>query len=60
MFVFQAGAIGLAIAQTLSDFGHNLAQAAIFRGYGFLAAILTRVAMYMVWHVLYGNFICQC
>jgi hypothetical protein len=60
MFVFQAGAIGLAMAQTLSDFGHNVAQAAMFRSYGFLAAILTRVAMYLVWHVLYGNFICQC
>jgi hypothetical protein len=59
-FAVQAGAIGLAAAQSLSDFGHNFAQAAIFRHYGFLAAILTRVAMYMVWHVVYGNFICQC
>ena len=60
LFVFQAGFIGLAVAQGLSDFAHNLVQAAMFRRYGFLAAIVTRVAMYLVWHVAYGNFICQC
>jgi hypothetical protein len=25
-----------------------------------LAAIMTRVSMYLMWHVVYGNFICQC
>ena len=59
MFVFEAGAFGLGATQSLSDFGHNFAQAVMFRRYGFLAAILTRVAMYLVWHVAYGNFICQ-
>jgi hypothetical protein len=34
-------------------FALNLAQAAFFRKYGFLAAILVRVAFYLVWHVLY-------
>jgi transcriptional regulator with XRE-family HTH domain len=47
-------------AQSMADFGHNLAQAVMFRRYGFLAAIVTGVAMYLVWHVAYGNFICQC
>ena len=59
LYVFQAGAIGLAAAQSLSDCGHNLAQAAMLRRYGFLAGIVTRVGMYSVWHVAYGNFISQ-
>lgn len=35
-----------------TTFAANLAQAALFRRYGFLAAILMRVALYVVWHVL--------
>ncbi len=31
----------------------NLTQAAFFRRYGFLAAILVRVGFYFVWHTLY-------
>ena len=31
----------------------NFTQAAFFRRYGFLAAILVRVGFYSVWHVLY-------
>ena len=38
----------------------NLAQVVMFRRYGFLAAIATRVAFYVVWHVVYGNLICAC
>lgn len=38
----------------LQDFGLNLAQAWLFRRYGFLAAILLRVFFYLVWHVLWG------
>lgn len=34
-------------------FAFNLAQATIFRQYGFLASIVARVAFYLVWHVLY-------
>jgi hypothetical protein len=34
-------------------FAFNLAQAAIFRQYGFLASIVMRVAFYVVWHILY-------
>lgn len=37
----------------LEDFALNLAQAALFRKCGFLAAIVMRVAFYMIWHVLY-------
>lgn len=33
--------------------GFNLFQAALFRRYGFLAAIVARVAFYLVWDVLY-------
>jgi hypothetical protein len=34
-------------------FAFNLAQAAFFRKYGFLSAILVRAAFYLVWHALY-------
>lgn len=34
-------------------FVESFAQAALFRRYGFLAAILLRVAFYVVWNVLY-------
>ena len=34
-------------------FGLNLFQAVMFRRSGFLAAIVVRVAFYMIWHVLY-------
>jgi hypothetical protein len=42
------------------DYALNFMQALFFRRYGFLAAILMRVATYAVWHVLYGNYICNC
>lgn len=37
----------------LNLFAFNFAQAAFFRKYGFLSAILVRVAFYVVWHALY-------
>ena len=36
------------------------AWAVTFRRAGFLAAIVLRVAMYLVWHVAYGTLICAC
>ncbi len=42
------------------DFALNLTQAIQFRRAGFLAAIMVRVAFYLVWHVAYGNFVCHC
>ena len=42
------------------DYALNFVQAVMFRRFGFLAAILTRVATYVVWHVIYGNYICVC
>lgn len=42
------------------DYVLNLAQAIVFRRYGFLSSILMRVAAYAVWHVAYGNYICRC
>jgi hypothetical protein len=38
----------------------NFAQAISFRRAGFLASIVMRISEYMVWHVIYGNFICAC
>jgi hypothetical protein len=31
-----------------------------FRRYGFLVAIVVRLGDYLVWHVIYGNVICNC
>jgi len=42
------------------DFALNMGQAVTFRRYGFLAAIVVRVAFYLVWHVAYGNLMCHC
>ncbi len=44
----------------IGDYAMNFFQAVMFRRYGFLASIILRVAMYLVWHVAYGNFICRC
>jgi hypothetical protein len=43
---------GLKFAQS---FGFNFAQAVVFRRYGFLAAIVVRVAMYVIWHMIYAH-----
>jgi hypothetical protein len=32
----------------------NLVQAWLFRRYGFLASLTTRVSMYLIWHVMWG------
>jgi hypothetical protein len=32
----------------------------MFRRYGFLTSLVPRGAMYLVWHVAYGNFISRC
>jgi hypothetical protein len=47
-------------SQFVPDFLLNLAQVVLFRNYGFLASIVARIAMYLIWHVAYGNFICGC
>ena len=48
----QLGTVMLT-AVLLKGFGLNFLQVALFRKYGFLAAILMRVAFYMIWHVSY-------
>ena len=60
VLAFQAGAVLLGAIWFPLHFGFNLVQAVAFRRYGFLAAIIVRVAMYLVWHIGYGNFICGC
>jgi hypothetical protein len=35
------------------DFALNLSQAALFHRYGFVAAIVLRIAFYAVWHIMY-------
>lgn len=36
-------------------FALNFAQVAFFRKFGFLAAVLVRVAFYLVWHAIYAH-----
>jgi hypothetical protein len=57
---FRPELLVLIVSQFMPDYVLNLSQAALFRRYGFLASIVVRVVFYLVWHVAYGNFICQC
>ena len=50
----------LVATQFVPDYALNLVEAAAFRTSGLLSMWLVRVAMYLVWHVAYGNFICHC
>jgi len=52
--------LGMIAAAFVPDLLLNLTQVVMFRRYGFVAAIATRVAFYLVWHVAYGNFVCAC
>jgi hypothetical protein len=50
-----AGPSRMAFASVFAeDYALNFLQAWLFRRYGFLSAILLRVAFYLVWHVLWG------
>ncbi|MCX6050309.1 MAG: hypothetical protein NT075_34870 [Chloroflexi bacterium] len=48
----QLGTVMLS-AVLLKGFGLNILQVALFRKYGFLTAILLRIAFYLIWHVVY-------
>jgi hypothetical protein len=52
--VFNPGVVAMIVAVA---FAINVAAAVCFRRYGLLAAILVRLGYYLVWHVLYGNFL---
>jgi len=41
----------------ITNYPLNLGQAVFFRKYGFLASFAMRLGFYMMWHVVYGNFI---
>jgi hypothetical protein len=42
------------------EFVVSLVQNILFRRYGFVASYGLRIGHYSVWHIIYGNFICQC
>jgi hypothetical protein len=48
---------GVIVTLLVTGFAANLASAAFLRHYGLLAAILVRLGHYLVWHILYGNFL---
>lgn len=41
----------------ITNYPLNLGQAIFFRKYGFLASFAMRLGFYMMWHIVYGNFI---
>ncbi|MHB1134684.1 MAG: hypothetical protein ACYC4L_20110 [Chloroflexota bacterium] len=47
-------------ATITSGYAFNLVQNVLFRRFGFLAPFTMRIGDYAVWHIIYGNFICQC
>ena len=59
LLVLSEGAIsaGVFAAYAVHSFTLNFTAAVSFRRYGLLAAVLVRLAYYLVWHVGYGNFL---
>lgn len=41
----------------VTNYPLNLGQAIFFRKYGFLASFAMRLGFYVMWHIVYGNFI---
>lgn len=41
----------------ITNYPLNIGQAIFFRKYGFLASFAMRLGFYLMWHVVYGNFI---
>jgi hypothetical protein len=56
----EAGRYAIAGTQAPLGFLDNLSQAAWFRRAGFVASLTVRLAMYLVWHIIYGGWICDC
>jgi hypothetical protein len=59
LMILSDGAIGPAAfaAYALHSYAFNFAAAVTFRRYGLLAPVLVRQGNYLIWHVLYGNFL---
>jgi hypothetical protein len=47
-------------ASFIPEYAFNFVQASYFRRCGVVAAIVVRWGNYLVWHIVYGNFICNC
>lgn len=52
--------VPLFLSLYVPDYAFNLTQALFFRKYGFLAALFVRLGDYLIWHIIYGNLICNC
>jgi hypothetical protein len=48
------------LAYLVPDYAFNFSQAVMPRKHGFLASLVVRWAMSLVWHIGYGNLICRC
>ena len=59
LFILGGGAItvGMLAAYMVTAIPLNFAQVLFYRRYGLVASVLARQAYYLVWHILYGNFL---
>ena len=59
LLILSGGLISIPtfVGYAVTSYALNFGQATFFRKYGLLAAVLLRVVYYLVWHVLYGNFL---
>jgi len=59
LFILGGGAItlGMLAAYMVTALSLNFAQVLFYRRYGLVASVLVRQAYYLVWHILYGNFL---
>jgi hypothetical protein len=49
--------VGMLAAYMVTAIPLNLAQVLFYRWYGLVASVLVRQADYLVWHIVYGNFL---
>ncbi|MDP8923806.1 MAG: hypothetical protein M3O34_13110 [Chloroflexota bacterium] len=59
LFILGGGAItvGMLAAYMVTAISLNFTQILFFRWYGLVASVLVRQADYLVWHIVYGNFL---
>ncbi len=59
LLIISNGAIGPVAfaAYALHSYAFNFTAAVTFRRYGLLAPVLVRLGNYLVWRILYGNFL---
>jgi hypothetical protein len=49
--------VALFLPMLLTNYPMGIAQAYVFRRYGFLASFTLRMGYYIIWHIVYGSLI---